>query len=81
MEGVKGLEEMIQKLMKKKNDQKARMEEMGLAKFLSGDTLKVIEENATEDLIKFLPEGQQDKQSLRENLYSPQIQQAIDNLE
>lgn len=75
------MEEMIQKLMKKKNDQKARMEEMGLAKFLSGDTLKVIEENATEDLIKFLPEGQQDKQSLRENLYSPQIQQAIDNLE
>lgn len=32
-------------------------------------------------MIKHLPEGQQNKESLRENIYSPQLQQALDNLE
>ena len=43
--------------------------------------MKSIEENPGEELLKCLPEGQQDKESLRENLYSPHMQQMMEKLE
>jgi hypothetical protein len=31
--------------------------------------------------LKLLPEGQQSKEYIRENIHSPQLQQAVDNLD
>lgn len=54
---------------------------MGLLKLFSGNLLNFLEQNPTPELISFLPEGQQNQESLRDNLYSPQLQQALDNFE